>query len=247
MIAAVLALLAAGTPQTAVEAERAFAATAQADGQWSAFRAFADDKAILFTPEPVPAGPWLKDRAEPPVPVMWWPRLSFRSCDGALAVNTGPSIRAAGGATGSFTTIWRRDIVDGRPQWRWQMDHGRDTPGFMPAGAKTQEIVADCSNADRKAPPSNVTRPASEAEALKPHLAKDILVQLEGAMPQSGATALPAFTTTGLIREIRSDDTSMAVRIHAIAGKPGAHDLQVWQWRGSEGWKLVLYETVGIR
>ncbi len=240
MIAAVLALLAAGTPQTATEAERAFAATAQAEGQWAAFRAFASDKAILFTPEPVPAGPWLKDRTEPPVPVMWWPRLSFRSCDGTLAVNTGPWIRAAGGATGSFTTIWHRDIVDGQAQWRWQMDHGRDTPGFIPAGAKVQEVVADCANGDRKAPPSG-------DDALKPHLAKDIVVQLEGAMPQTGATALPAFKTTGLIREIQSGDASMSVRVHAIAGKPGAHDLQLWQWRGKDGWRLVLYETVGVR
>lgn len=245
MIAAVLALLATGTPQTAVEAERAFAATAQAEGQWAAFRAFAGDKAILFTPEPVPAGPWLKDRAEPPVPVMWWPRLSFKSCDGTLAVNTGPWIRAAGGATGSFTTIWQRETVDGRPQWRWQMDHGRDTPAFMPAGPQAQEIAADCANTDRKAPPSTTAHPAG-ADALKPHLAKDIVVQLEGVMPQAGAAALPALTTTGLIREIRSGDASMAVRVHAIAGKPGAHDLQVWQWRG-EGWKLVLYETVGVR
>lgn len=247
MIAAVLALLAAETPQSAVETERAFAAAAQADGQWAAFRAFASDEAILFTPEPVPAGPWLKDRAEPPMPVMWWPRLSFRSCDGTLAVNTGPWIRAAGGATGSFTTIWRRDMVDGRGQWRWHMDHGRDTPGFVPAGPQVREVAPDCAKGSRGPLPAAGDRAVSEADALKPHLARDIVVQLEGAMPQTGATALPTFRTTGLIRSIESDDASMSVRVHAIAGKPGAHDLQLWQWRGGEGWKLVLYETVGAR
>lgn len=257
MNAIVLALLAAGTPQTVVEAERAFAAAAQADGQWAAFRAFASDKAILFTPEPGPAAAWLKDRAEPPIPVMWWPRLSVRSCDGTLAVNTGPSIRAGRGGTGIFTTIWYRDMVNGARQWRWHMDHGRDTPAFVPAGPKVEEIAPDCATgdqttrregADRTIPAhAGAGRTTAEADALKPHLAKDIVVQLEGAMPQTGVAALPAFRTTGLIRAIDSDDNSLSVRIHAITGKAGAHDLQVWQWRGKDGWKLVLYETVGIR
>jgi len=257
VIATVLALLAAGTPQTAVEAERAFAVAAQADGQWSAFRTFASDKAFLFTPEPVPAGPWLKDRPEPPIPVMWWPRLSFRSCDGTLAVNTGPWMRAAHGGTGTFTTIWYRDMVNGTPRWRWHMDHGRDTPTFVPAGPKVAEVAPDCATGDQKirlegayrtiSARTEAGRATAEADALKPHLAKDIVVQLEDVMPQTGVAALPAFKTTGLIRSIESDDNSLSVRIHAITGKPGAHDLQLWQWRGKDGWKLVLYETVGIR
>ncbi len=57
-----LALLLIGAaPATAADAERAFAASAQTQGQWTAFRAFADAEAIMFTPQPVKAQAWLAE------------------------------------------------------------------------------------------------------------------------------------------------------------------------------------------
>ena len=42
---------------TAVDAERAFARDAQRIGQWTAFRKYADQDAVMFTPQAV----WVRD------------------------------------------------------------------------------------------------------------------------------------------------------------------------------------------
>ncbi len=118
-------LIAAATPpaspvSTAVDAERAFAADAQKLGQWTAFRKWAAPDALMFTPEPVKAHDFLKDRKDPPIPVFWWPGRSFVSCDGTYAVNTGPWVREWGKSVGYFTTVWRRE----GDSWRWTYDAG---------------------------------------------------------------------------------------------------------------------------
>jgi hypothetical protein len=53
MILASLLLAAAAAPLTAVEAERAFAADAQKQGQWTAFRKWAAPDAVMWTPQAV--------------------------------------------------------------------------------------------------------------------------------------------------------------------------------------------------
>ncbi len=117
---AITLLLAAAAPQTAVEAERAFAADAQAIGQWTAFRKWAAPDAIFLPPHPVSTA--LKDAPDPAVSVDWWPTASFVSCDGATAANTGGALWP-GGRSSYFSTIWRRQPDGG---WRWMLDHGND-------------------------------------------------------------------------------------------------------------------------
>lgn len=119
MILAAL-LLQAAAPQTALDAERAFAAAAQARGQWTAFREYAAEDAVLFVPQPVKAQDWLKDRKDPPKSVEWWPTESWVSCDEAFAVNTG-GWKRPDGTVGFFTTVWRKE-ADG--SWRWIVDGG---------------------------------------------------------------------------------------------------------------------------
>lgn len=114
-------LLAAAQPAGAVDAERSFAAAAQTEGQWAAFRRFATDDAVLFVPQAVNAGQWLRGRANPPVSVMWWPGRAFVSCDGTTAVTTGPWVRDGGRLRGYFTTVWLRQPEG---SWKWQLDHG---------------------------------------------------------------------------------------------------------------------------
>ena len=126
MIAAFL--IAAASVPTAIDAERAFAADAQRLGQWTAFRKYADHDAVMFTPQAVWARDFLKDRKEPPQSVKWWPADSFVSCDGRIAVNTGPWVAADGKAHGYFTTVWQRE----GHRWRWVYDGGgptEKTPG----------------------------------------------------------------------------------------------------------------------
>ncbi|HWU71928.1 MAG TPA: hypothetical protein VN137_00485, partial [Sphingomonas sp.] len=122
MIALLLmAAASSAAPRSAADAERAFARDAQIDGQWTAFRRWADEDAVMFLPQPIKAQAWLKDRKDPSNSVMWWAADSFVSCDGAHAANTGPWIRGWAKTDGYFSTIWAR-----RPsgEWRWLVDRG---------------------------------------------------------------------------------------------------------------------------
>lgn len=132
-----LALLLAG-PETAIDAERAFNAAAQAKGQWTAFREFMTDDAIVFTPQPTKAKEALPDK-NPPIAVQWWPARSFVSCDGSVAVNTGSWVRPK--SFGYFTTVWQRQ-PDGH--YKWALDHGDalSTPRALPE--KPRVMRASC-------------------------------------------------------------------------------------------------------
>lgn len=123
-------LLFAAAAQPVVEAERAFASAAQTRGQWTAFRAFAASDAVMMLDGPQPAAPFLKDRADPPVAVMWWPSHVVTSCDGRLAFSTGPWRRKDGTSMGRYFTIWRRDAVG----WRWVYDGGTEDATATSAG-----------------------------------------------------------------------------------------------------------------
>lgn len=116
----IAALLLAAAPPTAIDAERAFAAHAQKVGQWTAFRDYAEPAAVMFNPQAVWAHEFLAGRKDPPRSVEWWPAQSFVSCDGDMAVNSGPW-RNAAGQNGYFTTVWIRQ-KDG--DWKWSVDGG---------------------------------------------------------------------------------------------------------------------------
>jgi hypothetical protein len=237
-----------------VDAERAFALKAQADGQWQAFLAFAAPDAIVFAPGPVKAHDNLKDLPEPPVPVMWWPATVFAACDGGMAVNTGPWVRAANGSQGSFTTIWQRQGDGG---WKWLLDHGRETPRIVPAGSAPAVKAASCGDGStpRAREDAFTEQQLSLAEdsaggrpLLGPALTAGTIVQREGAMPEAGGAKLPAIVYGARIGGGHSADWTLVWDSHAIAGKAvGAHDLRVWQWRGpKKGWALALYEVMGL-
>jgi hypothetical protein len=134
-------LLAAATPTTAIDAERAFAADAQKLGQWTAFRKWAADDAVMFTPRPVKAHELLKDSKDPPVSVFWWPGRSYVSCDGTYAVNTGPWVREWGRSVGYFTTVWQRQPDGG---WKWIYDAGDNLETPRAEGGDIQPQRALC-------------------------------------------------------------------------------------------------------
>ncbi|MBC9034230.1 hypothetical protein IAG41_17715 [Sphingomonas sp. JC676] len=130
-------VLQATAPQTAVDAERAFNAAAQAKGQWTAFREFAAPDAIIFDPEPVKAAESLPDR-DPPIAVQWWPAESYVSCDGMVAVNTGPWVRPR--SFGYFTTVWEKR----NGAWRWTLDAGDVTSAPRPLPERPHIHRASC-------------------------------------------------------------------------------------------------------
>lgn len=142
MIAAAL-LLAMAPVVTAVDAERAFAADAQRQGQWTAFAKWADPTAVMFTPQATWAQVWLKGRANPPRAVRWWAERSFVSCDGRTAVNTGPWRGPRNG--GTFTTLWLRQA---NGAWRWTVDGGDEVSRVGRVPARPTVRRASCANAE---------------------------------------------------------------------------------------------------
>lgn len=258
LAAAAAAVAAAPTIQTNADAiaaaERAFARRAGSEGQWRAFRATAAPDAIMFVPTVKPVTQALAGFAEPQVPVMWWPATIAPSCDGSLGVSTGPWVRAATAGTGTYTTIWRKASAGG---YRWQLDHGRTTPRLIAAGNTPTTLAPVCGglgNAaareaeyERLAASVAASAGAEGAAAFARDAAGDVLVQAEGAMPVRGPSALPQTRFGAALASGHSDDWTLAWASRALlGGELGAHDLRVWQWRGT-GWKLVVYETVGLK
>ena len=141
-------------PMSAIDAERAFAADAQKNGQWTAFRQYAAPDAVMFVPEKVNAQAWLKDRVDPPTRVYWWPGRSYVSCDGTVAVNTGPWVRGYGKSVGYFTTIWMRQ-ADG--SWKWIYDAGDPEKFARGEGGDISPFIASC-----KGKPSGVIQAKSQ-------------------------------------------------------------------------------------
>jgi hypothetical protein len=137
----VAVLLAAAAPQSAIDVERAFAADAQKLGQWTAFRKYAADDAVMFVPQVINAQAFLKDKNDPPATVFWWPGASFVSCDGSYAVNTGPWVRQWGKSVGYFTTVWKRQ-PDG--SWKWIYDGGDALESARAGGGDIKPRQASC-------------------------------------------------------------------------------------------------------
>jgi hypothetical protein len=136
----ILALLLALSGQTAIDAERAFAAAAQSEGQWTAFRRFAAQTAVLFTPRITSARAYLENRTDPAKAISWSPSASFVSCDGKVAVNTGPATMADG-APGYFTTIWHRQASG---EWRFVLDHHAPLAAPRPFDKTLKVRTASC-------------------------------------------------------------------------------------------------------
>lgn len=133
-------ILAAAAAMTPIDAEREFVADAQKMGQWTAFRKWSADDALMFIPQPTNAHEFLKERKDPPVPVFWWPGRSYVSCDGSFAVNTGPWVREWGKSVGYFTTVWRRE----GETWRWIYDAGDSLETPRAEGGDIQPRLASC-------------------------------------------------------------------------------------------------------
>jgi hypothetical protein len=136
-----LALLLAAASMTAVDAERAFAADAKRIGQWTAFRKYADETAVMFTPQAVWAREFLAPLKDPPKAISWGPSDSWVSCDGRTAINRGPWTSASGKAHGYFTTVWFRE----GKAWKWSYDGGDTLPAPMALPKKPRVQRAVCS------------------------------------------------------------------------------------------------------
>ncbi|WP_299308518.1 hypothetical protein [uncultured Croceicoccus sp.] len=142
--AAFMALPPIAEPGAVAATEIAFARAAREQGQWTAFRDYAADDAILFVPGRVGAREWLRDRPNPPRAADWRPRELWTSCDGSIAVTEGGWQRWDG-TQGWFTTVWKRQR-DG--SYRYVMNHGDTTRGRVRTGEALDAHVAQCPDRD---------------------------------------------------------------------------------------------------
>ena len=147
MLISILAVLSAATPN-AVEAGRLFSRDAQKNGQWTAARQYAHPDAVMFTPQAIWARDFLKGKTDPPAASLWSPSASYVSCDGRLAVNTGPWQSADGRYRGFFTTVWEQH--DGN--WQWISD-GRHTLKRPIASRKTPTVRTGSCKGGAPGPP----------------------------------------------------------------------------------------------
>ena len=151
-----LVLLAAASVMTAVDAENAFIRDAHTAGQWTAFRKWADNDAVMFTPQAVWAQEALKDAKDPPKAIDWAPADSWVACDGRTAINRGPWTGATGKNHGYFTTVWMRT----GKSWKWIYDGGDSLDEPMAQPAKPRVEKASCSGRSKI--------PAEYRKAVKP-------------------------------------------------------------------------------
>lgn len=112
--------------QELVEAERAFARAAAADGMRAAFLSVMSEDAILFRPRPVNGKKWFLDRPAPPGLLSWNPTHAELSLAGDLGYTTGPWRYQSGEQDrppvfGHYVSIWSREK---EREWRLVLDIG---------------------------------------------------------------------------------------------------------------------------
>jgi hypothetical protein len=110
---------------------------------------WADDDAVMFTPQAVWARDFLKGRKDPPRAVEWWPAQGFTSCDRNTSVTRGPWRLPS--ATGAFTTVWQRQ----KAGWRWVYDAGDEAAAGRIPPRRPKVRTASC----RGKPPGPPTPP----------------------------------------------------------------------------------------
>lgn len=126
-------------PSKIVATEVRFARAAREDGQWTAFRAFADAGALLHGRNgPIPAQAWLASQQDPPKSVAWSPKAVWMSCDAKTAVSMGRFLDPDG-LVGSFVTVWQRG-EDG--EYKWSYDVAAPDNPQPPKSERPVETVA---------------------------------------------------------------------------------------------------------
>lgn len=143
-------------PSALIAAEIGLHQLAEKKGLWKAYREEAAPGAELLVPDPVPAEPWLKGRAEPAELPGWQPYAAWISCDGSYGAVEGGWTE--GGLSGLYAAIWQRQ-EDGSYKWLMRQRIGQDRPVSAPDMLSAH--VAECPPR-RKAEGTQPAPPARE-------------------------------------------------------------------------------------
>jgi len=243
-----------------VEAERAFARAAQAEGANAAFLRWSAPDGIVFQPGPTPAKQALAARPIPPLPLNWWPVYAGIAESGDLGFTTGPYVAGEGERKGHgwYFTIWRRQ-PDG--SWRWLLDHGPPTREAAPYRRDAAVVALPAGRrsagkgafASVKAAEARLAAAlAADARAALPDfLAADGRLMRVGPQPAVGAAAWAPLLAAGPERIETSPLGGSASAAGDLAYTYGSarwrqgeadrtgHYVRIWQ-RRAEGWKLIV-------
>ena len=109
--------------------ELAFGQTVAQLGVAAGFRRFAAPGAVMFTPDPAPAAPYLQ-ALRTNATLVWRPQYIGVAPSGDLGFSLGPALYKAAGkqSGGYYLTIWKH-AQDGA--WRFLLDHGVDMPASV--------------------------------------------------------------------------------------------------------------------
>lgn len=129
-------------PSQIVATELAFARAAREDGQWTAFRKYAADGALIFGREGAfEAKPWLAKQKDPVQSVSWQPLAVWSSCDGTLAVSQFAFVDPNDATQGQGYTVWQRER---NGDYRWVFDFGWPTDAAPEQPDMIAAKVAQC-------------------------------------------------------------------------------------------------------
>ena len=173
-------------PSAVIAAEIAFNRLAQEKGLWTAFRETAAKDAIMFSPQPITAQEFLKDKTDPAVSVKWQPHKAFMSCDGKTGVTTGAA-QYPDGRQAYFTTVWQ--LFQRSPQdagtWKFVVDHADVIAKARPAPEMIETRVANCKGA-----PSAIIQAPPEGAKMKMGLSRDQSLNYTWVVHPDGARTL---------------------------------------------------------
>jgi hypothetical protein len=129
-------------PSEVVATELAFARAANEDGQWTAFRKYAADGALIFGRSGAfEAKPWLAKQTDPQQSVTWEPTAVWSSCDGTLAVSAFSFADPNDNTRGMGHTVWAREK---NGEYRWLFDFGWPTDVAPAQSDMISAKVAEC-------------------------------------------------------------------------------------------------------
>ena len=242
------------------DAERAFAQAVAQSGVAAGFRQFAAPDAVLFMPDPVPAGPELAG-ARWPGEFLWRAQYVGVAASGDLAFSAGPSLLRGGARPygGFYLTVWKRQ-PDG--SWKFVIDHAADMP---PAawGASGRPLAA-MDVGPPQGPPSNeglreadsdlnMGLPKDAAAAFSERLDEQtILVRADRPVAQGRKKALALVAESAPVLEAstlggsRSMDGGLGytygrARWAGPAGPRLGYYVRIWR-ATPQGWRLLADE-----
>ena len=129
-------------PSQVVATELAIARAAREDGQWTAFRKYAADGALIFGREGAfEAKPWLSKQKDPEQSVVWQPLAVWSSCDGTLAVSHFSFVDPKDDTQGIGYTVWQRER---NGDYRWVFDFGWQAKASTQQSDMIAAKVAEC-------------------------------------------------------------------------------------------------------